>query len=73
MPVKTIRIKIDTNDFLGLLNSGSTLSVIEINGNHIEDMMQELAKHPCSSNPLQTANYHVYGGITMKTEWGLMA
>jgi hypothetical protein len=36
-------------------------------------MMQELAKHPCSSNPLQTANYHVYGGITMKTEWGLMA
>jgi hypothetical protein len=73
MPVKTIRIKIDTNDFLGLLNSGSTLSVIEINGNHIEDMMQELAKRPCNSNPLQTANYHVYGGITMKIGWGLMA
>jgi hypothetical protein len=64
-------VAIDTNDFLGLLNNGSTLSVVEINGDHIEDMMQELAKHPCSSNPLIMINSNGKHRITVGEVYSL--
>lgn len=58
-------VAIDENDFFNTFNNGNTLSIVEINGGRIDDMIEELTKYSCNGTMLIMVNNNGKHRITI--------